>query len=391
MRQSSEEVRVTRSEAVDLTVIIVNFNVAPLVLQAVASLEPQRFAAIDGREGRLEVLVVDNASSPDDRACLQRLPAHVVQILNSENLGFGRANNQAILQARGRYLCFLNPDTVVLGGALDALLRYLYQHPEAGAVGPRIWIDADRQWQLPPGDPPTLSFCVQRMLADCSRRLGERMSRTWHRRAVRCWSSGTPVSVLMLSGACLMTSRRILDEVGGFDPGYFLYYEDTDWCRRVSQSGYQLHQVPGAEIVHYYNQSAKSSSGTARRYAVESQARFIRSHYGRAGTGLYALAQAARKRFAGRQRRANGADVIDLGRCRVPPRFAMPDGRTSSPILTQIGYDPLFVPSIAGFVHDRELCLSSGFWERLEAGRYYTRVIESDTFTPLGIWTWEKA
>jgi hypothetical protein len=169
-----------------------------------------------------------------------------------------------------------------------------------------------------------------------------------------------------------------------------LYYEDTDWCRRVVQAGYQLHQVPGAEIVHYYNQSAKRSSSAAQRHATASQARFIRSYYGRAGTQIYALAQAARERFTGRRQRTNGADVIDLGRCRMPPRFAMPDGRTSSPILTQIGYDPLFVPSVAGFFHDRELCLSPGFWERLEAGRYYTRVIEPDTLAPLGIWSWEK-
>lgn len=381
----------SRSDAVDLTVIIVNYNVAPLVLQAVAALESQRFAAADGREGRMEILVVDNASSPTDRACLQGLPAHVVQMLNSENLGFGQANNLAIQRAAGRYLCFLNPDTVVLDGALDALLRHLYQHPEAGAVGPRIWIDADRQWQLPPGDPPTLSFFVQRILAGCSRRVGERMSRAWHRRALQCWLSGTPVPVPMLSGACLVTSRQVLDTVGGFDPGYFLYYEDTDWCRRVSHAGYQLHHVPSAEIVHYYNQSAKSSPGAAQRHAQQSQARFIRSHYGRAGTVIYALAQAVGERFARRRRRASGTDVIDLGRFQTPPRFPVPDGRASSPFLTQIGYDPLFVPSAAGFLHGREFHLSSGFWERLQAGRYYTRVIESDTFTPLGIWTWEKA
>ncbi|PTL35859.1 hypothetical protein CLG94_08900 [Candidatus Methylomirabilis limnetica] len=382
----------SRSEAVDLTVIIVNYNVAPLALQTVASLESQRFAAADGRDGRLEILVVDNASSPADRAALQQLPAHVVQILNAQNLGFGQANNLAIQRATGRYLCFLNPDTVVLDGALDALLQHLYQHPEVGAVGPRIWIDADRQWQLPPGDPPTLSFFIQRILAECSYRVGARMSRAWHRRALQCWSSGTPIPVSMLSGACLMTSRRILDTVGGFDPGYFLYYEDTDWCRRVSQAGYQLHHVPGAEIVHYYNQSAKSSSGVAQGYARQSQARFVRSYYGRVGTAIYALAQAAAGRLAPRGRRATSeTDVIDLGRCQTPPCFSVPDGRASSLLLTQIGYDPLFVPSAAGFLHGREFHLSSGFWDRLQAGRYYTRVIEPDTFTPLGIWTWEKA
>jgi hypothetical protein len=195
----------------------------------------------------------------------------------------------------------------------------------------------------------------------------------------------------MLSGACLMTSRQILDTVGGFDPGYFLYYEDTDWCRRVSQAGYQLHQVPDAEIVHYYNQSAKSSSDAAARYARQSQARFVRSHYGRAGTMIYTLALAAGKRLAERRQRANVAGVIDLGRCQAPPHFSVPDGRASSPFLTQIGYNPLFVPSAAGFLYSREFHLSSGFWDRLQAGRYYTRIIEPDTFTPLGTWTWEKA
>ena len=217
------------------------------------------------------------------------------------------------------------------------------------------------------------------------------MSRAWHRRALQCWSSGTPVPVPMLSGACLMTSRQILDTVGGFDPGYFLYYEDTDWCRRVSYAGYQLHHVPGAEIVHYCYQSAKSSPGVAQRHARQSQARFIRSHYGRVGTVIYALAQAAGERLARRRRRANETDVIDLGRCQASPRFSVPDGRASSPLLTQIGYDPLFVPSAAALLHGREFHLASGFWELLQAGRYYARVIELDTFTPLGIWTWEKA
>jgi hypothetical protein len=106
---------------------------------------------------------------------------------------------------------------------------------------------------------------------------------------------------------------------------------------------------------------------------------------------IYALAQAVGERFARRRRRASGTDVIDLGRFQAPPRFPVPDGRASSPCLTQIGYDPLFVPSAAGFLHGREFHLSSGFWDRLQAGRYYTRVIEPDTFTPLGIWTWEKA
>ena len=150
----------SEAAAVDLSVIIVNYNVALLVLKAVASLEGQRFAGQSGGDGRLEILVIDNASSADDLACLEQLPSSVVLVRNDRNVGFAAANNQGIQHAAGRFLCLLNPDTRVLDGALDALLQHLYRHPEVGAVGPRFWADDERTILLPPGDPPTLSFLL---------------------------------------------------------------------------------------------------------------------------------------------------------------------------------------------------------------------------------------
>lgn len=85
----------------------------------------------------------------------------------------------------------------------------------------------------------------------------------------------------MLCGACIVTSREVLNELGGFDAGYFLYYEDADWSRRAMRAGLCLLYVPQAEVIHYYNRSPRSD---AQRSACASEARFYAKHYGRGGS-----------------------------------------------------------------------------------------------------------
>lgn len=375
---------------VDLSVIIVNYHVAPLVLEAVASLERQRFAAQDGGEGRLEILVIDNASSPEDSAILQRLPSSVVQIRNDRNLGFAAANNRGIERASGRYLCFLNPDTKVLDGALGALLQHLYQHPEVGAVGPRIWADDDRTFLLPPGDPPALSFILARILGEVVPEVGRRQSHRWHRHAVTFWRSRAPVAVAMLSGACILTSKAVVENVGGFDAGYFLYYEDADWCRRARRAGYRLAVVPNAEIVHYYNQSAKSDPDAAHRHAARSRERFVGAHYGLPGTLIYRAARAVSNRLARLHTSSAPQGVIDLGRMDRPPLLTATRVVPSQELVLQLGYDWRFVPAVAAFVRGAEVGIPPSAWDRLQPGRYYARMIDPETLRPTALWSWEK-
>jgi len=377
--------------AADLSVIIVNYNVALLVLKVVASLEGQRFAGQSGGDGRLEILVIDNASSADDLACLEQLPSSVVLVRNGRNVGFAAANNQGIQRAAGRFLCLLNPDTRMLDGALDALLQHLYRHPEVGAVGPKFWADDERTILLPPGDPPTLSFLLSGLVGGAMRTVAERHSHAWHRRAMAFWRGRAACPVPMLSGACMLMPRAVVDRVGGFDPRYFLYYEDADWCRRVRRAGYRLAYVPDAEIIHYYNQSAKQDPQGARGHALRSQARFVGAHYGWLGTQVYKAAQAVSDRVA--RCRAAGAlqQVIDLGRPEKPPRIRL----TDDPVLArelaiQIGYDWGFVPSVAAFVSAADFELSPAVWDRMQPGRYYARLIDPETLTPLALWSWEK-
>ena len=373
----------------DLSVIIVNYNVASLVLQAVASLERQKFAGPNGRDGRLEILVIDNASSPEDVACLEALPSGVVLVRNERNVGFAAANNQGIGRASGRYLCFLNPDTKVLDGALDALLQHLYGHPDVGAVGPRIWADDERIVLLPPGDPSTLSFILAQLLGGAFPAVGRWYGRRWCRRALAFWSSHEPVRVPMLSGACILTSRTALDQVGGFDPRYFLYYEDTDWCRRLRRAGYRLVVVPAAEIVHYYNQSAKLDPN-ARGHALLSQSRFVGVHFGVWGRLLYEAAKAVNNRANRRRCPIMRPRAIELGCLQVPPRLCVNGVVSSREPLIQISRDWSFVPSAAVVVRTADFRFPPSVWERMQPGRYYARMIDPQTLRVLAIWSWEK-
>lgn len=378
------------AERVDLSAIIVNHNVSGLVLETVASLRRQKFAGLDGNEGLLEILVIDNASTPEEAALLQELPPGVLLVSNAQNVGFAAANNQGIERASGRYLCFLNPDTEVLDGALDTLLQHLYRHPEVGAVGPRIWADDERVILLPPGDPPTLSFVLSQIIGVLSLTWGKAFARRWNGYALTFWRSQVPIDVPMLSGACIVTSRTVIDRVGGFDPRYFLYYEDADWCRRVRHADYRLAVVPNAQIVHYYNQSAKLDPVRSHGHILWSQIRFVETHYGRLGLWFYRAMRAICSLVASRRGPAELSGIADLGYCQAPPLLSALNHASPAGVAVQFSHDAQFVPSAAAFVGTAEFRLSLPVWERMRPGRYYARMIDLKTSRPLAIWSWEK-
>lgn len=375
---------------IDLSVIIVNYNVAQHILEAVASLERQKFAGPDGREGCLEIIIIDNASLPADVALLQGLPSGVVLVRNERNVGFAAANNQGIERASGQYLCFLNPDTKVLDGALEALLQHLYRHSEVGAVGPRIWADDERTVLLPPGDPPTLFFLINQFVGGAFPAWGQWHAGRWNGYALTFWRSRTPLEVPMLSGACIAVSRRVVEQIGGFDPRYFLYYEDADWCRRVRRAGYRLVVVPDAQIAHYYNQSAQCDPMRSQGHARWSQTQFVETHYGRLGLWLYLATRVVSDRIASRRQPAPAGQVIDLGRLTASPHFSVRHGVPSHDVVVQIGYNRHFIPSAAAFVHHAEFQLPQGVWERMQPGRYYARMIDPETLQSLALWSWDK-
>lgn len=269
--------------AVDLSILIVSWNVRELLVAALAAL-PAATAPTTW-----EAIVIDNASQDGSaEAVAERFPG-VELIRNDTNAGFGRANNQGIAVARGRYVLFLNSDTVTPPAALARLVEFMDAHPEAGVCGPRLL--------MPDGRPQAYAFGGDPRPGYLARRGWQRLIRG---RALHDWATGAIQSVDWVSGACLLVRHEALQQVGGFDEAFFMYFEDNDLCLRLRQAGWQVFYYPQVSIIHVGGQSLKQNA-TAQRAYQNSLAYFYRKHYSRlaqawlaAGLPLYGLPSSLR-------------------------------------------------------------------------------------------------
>lgn len=371
----------------DLSVVIVNYRSAADVLGAVASLLEQTFFVENNRPGKLEILVVDNTPFDEEAKLLAQLPSRVKLLRNETNLGYGAAANRGFQESRGRYLCVLNPDVRVLPGALNAMVKYLMLYPEVGAVTPRFWWHEERQFMMPPNDDPTLSFLALTRLGPMIPGLGRLHDRWWLRRAVAYWRTDRPLSIAALCGAGILTRRSSLEKVGGFDPGYFLYYEDADWSRRFRAAGYRLVYVPDAEMIHYYDQTPKSDP---HRSATASEAHFYATHYGRRGRAARAIVNRLAALCARRRVAAPPCGMISLGRPEKPPLLRLDGCEAKGGLLIEVSHSWTFVPATGAFLDGPKYEIPPSIWDRLQPGPYYARVVDLATLRPLRTWSWQK-
>ncbi|HVX31344.1 MAG TPA: glycosyltransferase [Nitrolancea sp.] len=234
----------------DLSIIIVSYNVRDLLLACLASLEG--WLATTNRQ--VEVIVVDNASSDGSADSVRRrFPAtRVIEL--ERNLGFAAANNRAATEARGTSLVFLNPDTTVTGDAFGVMLDYLQEHPDAGVVGPRIvYPDGTTQ--------PTRRRFPTRRTGFLESTIVQQF---WHdNRALRRYyvadrSNDELQEVDWLVGACLMVRRDTLTDAGLFDERFFMYSEEVEWAHRVREAGWRIVYLPSALIVHHEGGSSRA-------------------------------------------------------------------------------------------------------------------------------------
>ncbi len=263
---------------IDVSVCIVNWNCRDYLQACLQSL---REAAL---EVALEVLVVDNGSSDGAADMVAELFPEVVLIRNAENVGFARGNNQAAELARGRYLFFLNNDTVVPPGTLRGLLDYAQAHPEAGILGPQLR-DEQGKPQLSYRARPTLTALLHRIT--WLRWLGvfrEEYRRYRGRDIPAPYSlrnegdkEGEPRPVEILMGAALFMPRAVFRACGAWDEEYTFGGEDIDLCARVGRR-YRVIYHPGLEIVHFNRVSSRQHIGFSYSHTVIGVARFLRKH-----------------------------------------------------------------------------------------------------------------
>ena len=256
----------------DVSVIIVNWNVRDELLACLDSLRSQE-PGVD-----MEVLVVDNASTDGSaEAVRQGFPA-VRVIENRDNVGFARANNQALPGAAGRHFLFLNPDTICQEDSIRYMVLFLDAHPEVAAVGPRLLNGDGRSIQYWGGrrlpQPMDVFFEYAKLTALFPQ------SKVFARQLMPEWDHRTSRPVECLSGACMMVRREIVDSVGCFDEGYPLYWEDTDWCFRIGATSGTLFYLAEAPIIHLGGQSSIQSRGRSMVNSIKGAYRYYSKCYG---------------------------------------------------------------------------------------------------------------
>ncbi|WP_409344209.1 glycosyltransferase family 2 protein [Paenibacillus sp. MBLB4367] len=232
----------------DVSVLILNYNTRELTLQAIRSV---RQSVTDFA---YEIVLVDNASTDGAVEAVRREFPDVAVIVNDENVGFARANNQAIRVAEGRYVLLLNSDTVVQTDTLDIMIRHMDEQPEVGASGCKVVLPNGtldkaclRGFPTPeasfyyafgfsklfPGNPRFSQYQLNHLNPDLPHRID------------------------CLVGAFMLVRREAIEQVGVLDETFFMYGEDIDWCYRIKEAGWDISYYPLTRIIHYKGASSR--------------------------------------------------------------------------------------------------------------------------------------
>ena len=252
-----------------LSVILVSFNTRELTLVALREL----YREIARVPFRVEVIVVDNRSEDHSVEAIGAAYPEVILVPSSRNRGFGQGNNIGVQHAGGEYLFFLNTDTEIRDGALLELVRFMDRHDDAGAAGARL--------ENPDGSDQNSIILVPRL---------------WRIFCTFFWldrTGLTPFSgdsligidrdqgreIEVAHGAALLLRRDLFERVGGFDPDFFMYYEESDLCTRIREIGYSVHYVPDARVMHHVSASSKSRPWWLFRAMRVSRMTYARKHF----------------------------------------------------------------------------------------------------------------
>jgi GT2 family glycosyltransferase len=266
-------------EHMKLSVIIVNYNVRAYLEQCLRTV----FEALKGIDG--DVFVVDNQSTDGSVEMVRAKFPQVKLMANTENVGFSRANNQAIRASTAEYSLLLNPDTVVGEDVFREVLKFLDAHPKAGGLGVKM-IDGTGQF-LPESKRglPTPGVAFYKIIG--LTRLFPR-SRVFGRYHMGHLPEDSTAPIEILSGACMFLRKRTLDEVGLLDENFFMYGEDIDLSYRITLGGYENWYFPEARIIHYKGESTKKSTVNYVFVFYNAMSIFARKHFTRKRPDLLA-------------------------------------------------------------------------------------------------------
>lgn len=263
---------------VDLTIIIVNYNSTPDLINCLYSIYNSKFKL------SFEIIVVDNYSR--DRLTLRkeisaRFPS-VKIVLNEKNIGFAAANNIGLLMAQGKFCLLLNPDTIIMNDAIMKLVEFIQGNDETGMVGPLIFDAAENiQFYCGRSFPSILTECfhhsgIERLFPK-SRLFGHYLMTYWDHKTTRM--------VDLIEGSCMLVRKEALEKVGYMDERFFLFGDDVEWCYRFKQKGLKIYLVAEAKIIHKRGGSSAGKSDLSYILGFEGMNNFFKIYYG----NLYSL------------------------------------------------------------------------------------------------------
>jgi GT2 family glycosyltransferase len=258
---------------VDISVVIVNWNVRDLLRKCLESI----YARTKGIG--FEVFVVDNNSSDASAEMARREFPQVKLIVNNENQGFATANNQALRKVEGRYSVLLNPDTQLIDNTFKAMVEFMDTHPEVCAIAPQL-IFADGSLQHSCRHFPSFFTDLMESLFLDGMYPKNRII-NWYKMGY--WAHDQSRYVDVPYGACLLFETEKLKELGYFDERYFMYFEEIDLCYRSKKKFGPTLYLPQFKVIHHSNSSSRQISDLCHRWKVQSQIRFFAKHYGRLG------------------------------------------------------------------------------------------------------------
>ncbi len=262
-----------------LSIVIVNWNVKDYLRDCLRSI------VAGDVDAPPEIIVVDNASGDGSAAMVRTEFPQVTLIASHENLGFARGNNVGVTRATGDFIFLLNPDTQLYPDALRLLRDYLSAHPQVGVVAPQLlWAEGSIQSSRRRFPTPASMVWESTLLEQWFPR-----NRAAARYRFDDISPAVSIPVDWAVGAALLMRQEVWAQVGGFDETFFMYFEETDWCRRVADAGWNIHYLPTAKVVHYEGQSSEQVVAARMARFQRSKIRYAEKWFG--GRWAWAIRQ----------------------------------------------------------------------------------------------------
>ncbi len=368
---------------VDVSVVIVNYASGEFLLPCIESLQAE------ARGYELEIVVVDCASPIDQSRVLSAVRDRGVPVIElRENRGYGGGCNAGIEATTGRHVIMSNPDLIVLEGCLAALIDTLETDNGIGFVTPRSYIDDNCCFQVPEFDLLSRASMIAEYVHCASRWLAKRSSLRRARKRMDFWEARAVTEHDCLPGAFLAARRSTLEELGGFDDAFPLYYEDTDLCRRARDAGYRLVTVPDAVVVHYAHRSSAKVWIEAMVKLRRGRRHYLRKHIGPLSVIMDAVLFPLTSWLVQLRARRELRAFEDLGERVAPP--AIEWGGSDVDFLIELAFSPNFLEATGSRGRGSSYVFSAESWRSLAPIRYYVRVLELPGMRECGRWRVDK-